>query len=224
MHLTKTEIILYATQFGLTESQRQDVEKHLLLCEECTEMHQQCANEIKKMVKENELECQSIEDDMADYLLDDISPKRKLEIEQHLEKCDSCRFTLNSLKNFSLEPAEAHIPGKISISNKLKRYLAELKDAFGTIANLTINPLPTAPVFLGKHTQPGLERISHNGGDICLNIQKPFQNVSLFSSEQMELKTLKSDEFGIVVFEDFLPGDYQVGIDGFEVKNVKYMS
>jgi hypothetical protein len=223
MHLTKSEIILYSTQFGLTDVQRQNAEKHLLLCEACSASQRQFADKIQRMVAENELECQAFENDMADFLLGELSLARNQAIQKHLEDCPRCRFVFHFVKKFL--PADAADPavGGVSMIKKISRYLAELKSTLGTIVNLSIIPLSEAPAFLGKHTPSGLTRISHTGGDICLNIPKPFKNISLLTPDFLELKTLKTDEFGIVVFKDYLPGEYQIGVEGFEVSDVKYL-
>ena len=130
MHLNNSEIILYTTQFGLTESQRYDVESHLLLCEECTSLQKQYANEIQAQITENELECKSIEDDFADYLLSDLSQDRQHMITQHLETCESCRFLFDSLKNFSADSQDGfcHKPNfpfrdNYQVSDRIKRSL-----------------------------------------------------------------------------------------------------
>lgn len=223
MHLSKSVIRLYSTRFGLTEAQRKDAEEHLFWCEECAATQKQFAEKLHATLAENESECQRIESDLAEYLLGELAVPRNQEIENHLASCSRCRFLFDSTKMALPENVAAPSTGTMSILKQINRFLEEFKATLGTIANLTLKPPSAIPTFLGKHPRTGLSPISHSGGDICLNIHKPLQNACLFTTDNLELQTQKSDEFGIIVFRDFLAGDYLVGVEGHEVTSVQYL-
>jgi len=223
MHLSKSVIRLYSTRFGLTDAQRKDAEEHLFWCEECAAAQKQFAEKLQATLAENELECQFIENDLAEYLLGELTDTRNREIENHLASCSRCRFLFDSTKKALPEDIAISSPGSTSILKKITRFLDEFKETVGTIANLTLNRPSAIPAFLGKHPRTGLSPVSHSGGDLCLNVHKPLQKVSLFTADDLELQTQKSDEFGIVLFHDFLAGQYQVGVEGYEVAGVHYL-
>jgi len=224
MHITDNQILLYLTRYGLTKEKREEIDNHLLTCAECNTRKEKYSQLLAAMQRENKIECSQIENMLVDYRLDRLREAQVQKIEAHLETCDSCKFISERLNLGVLSDVREKSPTSLSdqIQNELEKLFHQLKSKLVTFAILIIQPLEPAPAFLGRPTR-GLKQLTHNGGSLVLNIGTAYQNVHLYSMTAMKLDSRKSDEFGIVTFDDFLPGDYQIQVDGYRIDNVEYM-
>jgi hypothetical protein len=224
MHITDNQILLYLTRYGLTKEKREGIDNHLLTCAECNTRKDKYFQLLADMQRENKIECTQTENMLVDYRLERLSEAQIQKIEAHLETCDSCKFISERLNFGVLSDVKEKSRTSISdqIQNELERLLHQVKSKLVTFAILIIQPLEPAPAFLGRPTR-GLKQVTHNGGSLVLNIGGADHNVHLYSMNAMKLDSRKSDEFGIVTFDDFLPGDYQIQVDGYRIDNIEYM-
>lgn len=224
MHITDNQILLYLTRYGLTKEKREEIDNHLETCDECNAKKDKYFHLLAEMQNENKMACTQIENNLVDYRLEKLDEAQNQKIEDHLKTCDSCNFIYNRLNYNKLYDIQKSSPISFSeqIFNELEHYLQQIKSKLVTFANLMIQPLEPAPAFLGRPTR-GLKKITHHGRSIVLNIGEADHNVHLYSMKTIKLDTRKSDEFGIVTFDDFLPGDYQIQVDGYHINNIEYV-
>ncbi len=225
MHITDNQILLYLTRYGLTKEKREEIDNHLLTCVECNTKKEKFANLLAEMQQENKTECAEIENKLVDFLLGRLKGPQKQKIEAHLKTCDSCNFLYNRLDHRILTDVSTNsVPSYAEqLYKKLENYLHQLKSTLMTVASLIIYPLEPAPAFLGRQTR-GLKEIHHDGGNLAINVGEADLNVHLYSTTAMKLETQKSDEFGTAIFDDFLPGEYLIQVDGYHIENIKYMN
>lgn len=223
MHITDNQILLYLTRYGLTKEKREEIINHLSTCVECNTKKENYSQKLAEMQQENKNECTQIEEKLADFRLGQLEKSQSHKIEAHLKTCDSCNFVYNqldcrALADFKENPMPAFAG---QLQQKLEEYLLQFKAKLMTFASLILSPLEPAPAFLGRPTR-GLKEISHKGGRLIVDVGKANQNVHLYSMKKLKLGTQKSDEFGIVEFNDFLPGEYQIQVDGYHIENIDY--
>lgn len=224
MHITDNQILLYLTRYGLTKEKREEINNHLLTCVECNTKKEKYSRLLTDMQQENETECTQIENQLVDFRLGKLKESQIQQIEAHLKTCDSCHFIYNRLNFPILTDVKENSTPSFSeqLQKELEKYLHQLKSTLMTFASLILYPLEPAPTFLGRPTR-GLKEITHQGGNLVLNIGKTDHHVHLYSTNAMKLDTQKSDEFGIVTFNDFLPGKYQIQVDGYHIENIEYV-
>ncbi|MBN2093122.1 zf-HC2 domain-containing protein, partial [candidate division KSB1 bacterium] len=224
MHVTDNQILLYLTQYGLTEQKRQEFESHLIHCEDCNARIEHFSGLLSKVTTENRLECEQIEDDLIDYNFGDLDTSRMEQIKLHLDECESCRYLASRLKIAMAETNENHSRKSLSLPHKyqIMENVRIIKSKIGTIINLLISPLEPAPAFMGKNETRNLKRIQHSGGDLILNLNDYGMKASLLTLNNVELDFQISDECGLAIFSDFLPGMYHILIEGVQIKKLEY--
>lgn len=222
MHVNDYECILYLTRFGLSEEKRQELQQHFLLCDECHQKIEYYTGLIAKSNLENETECRQIENELVDYKMDEIDKSRKEKIDRHLGECEKCRYLFDRLNLYESE-AEDSVEIKTRRTSKKEELLSHIKafrDKIGSLISITLEPLQPAPAFLGKDKTEISHKIKHTGGDILVHLNKAGQKATLLSNDNRELDRRKSDEVGMVIFDDFLPGEYQIKVPGAQISKL----
>lgn len=224
MHITENELLLYVTEYGLTEQKRQSVEKHINFCNSCQERLVENRSKINSFATENQLECDQVEADLVEYKLGELDKNREEEIKSHLAECENCRYLLSHLQPPTLPILDGTVSKRFPgfPKDEILSLIYQIKSSIGTFISLTIQPLEPTPVFLGEFHKNGAKKILHSGGDIILNINKKGKKVSLFSLHDLELDSQNSDEYGVAIFLDFLPGEYQIQVEDAEIKELQY--
>lgn len=220
--LLDNQIILYLTAFGLTDAQKEMLEKHFDECDDCRKRKEIYANKIDRIIKQNRSECVTVEENLVDFFLGDVDDCLHEKIKQHLQTCESCQYLFEKLKQ---SPAPKNYSQTFhsqfsKLPFKMRDFIDNLQDRLATLAVLTVKPLKAAPVFLGSHLR-GTKNITHAQGDIIVNVGCKKKEVKLFSTNDVELDSQKSDENGIVIFKDFIGGDYKLQLEGFEIIDIK---
>jgi len=196
--LTDNQIILYLTVYGLTDIQKKIMDQHFTECDECNKRKKIYAVKLGKVLSDNRLECLTVEENIVDFFLGDVDTYLHKKIEQHLQSCETCKYLFE----------------KINQSPAPENYFQKIYSQFSKLPQV-------APSFLGSHPR-GTKKITHDQGDIILNVGCKKKEIKLFSTDNVELDSQKSDENGIVIFKDFIGGEYQVQLEGFEIIDIKY--
>jgi len=209
--------------YGLTDTQKKFMDQHFTECDECNKRKKIYAVKLGKVLSDNRLECLTVEENIVDFFLGDVDTYLHKKIEQHLQSCETCKYLFEKINQ---SPAPENYFQKIysqfsKLPLKMRQFMDDLQNQLATLAILTVRPLKVAPSFLGSHPR-GTKKITHDQGDIILNVGCKKKEIKLFSTDNVELDSQKSDENGIVIFKDFIGGEYQVQLEGFEIIDIKY--
>lgn len=240
------QIFLYLTKHGLSKEQKLQVEKHLSECKICAKKKLELEQEIKTSALESEKECELVRNNLIGYISGEIKAVPGVDIEEHLNECETCKFLYNSnKKRFTRQEIEAlEIPvpdhllpnilnavtdeiaaerqreslrlksSAIKIKNELKQFVECIK--------ISLQQLEPAPGFLRK-VAFNAKKISHSGGDLVLDIGEKNVGVTIFSLQDLELAEQRSDTGGKVVFKDFEKAEYKIFIEGFDIREIRYV-
>ena len=224
MHISDNNILLYLTQYGLTEQKRQNLENHFVHCEKCNERIEHFSKLLAKITAENRIECEQIENDLIAYQFNELDQTRRKEVEQHLRECENCQYIVSRLKGFpgGLKNNCPQDQLSTAVKSTVLEYIQNLKSKIGTVVTLITEPLTPAPAYLGKNNSRSVRKIKHAGGNIVLNVGEYGLKTSLLSLENIELDVQITDECGLAIFQDFLPGEYQIYMKGIKISNMKY--
>ncbi|MBN1350178.1 hypothetical protein JXJ21_12260 [candidate division KSB1 bacterium] len=221
--LTDYQCILFLTEFGLNDIRRETFEAHFKSCTACSQKKEALQAQLQLADAGNRLYCIEIEENLVDYIVGDIDEKLGEKISSHLKKCFQCQYLYHKLIQSPLPDVKNNQDSSrlMKLPEKLHTFVEKLQRQLVTLANISIRPLNAVPAFLGSDESTG-KKISHINGDIILNVGEKNKEVKLLSPKNVELDAQNSDENGVVVFKDFIGGEYRVQVEGFEVVDIKY--
>ena len=242
--LEDNQIILYLNRFGLSKDVKLEVDKHLDGCEKCRKKKDQIERKIKASAENSKRECELVRNNMAAYIQGEIKDVAGINLEQHLNECETCRFLYSrNQKQFTLEEMEAlNIPvpdrllpniltavteamageealvssPEVSLSEEIGRGIEKAIN----YVKILLQPLEFTPAFRGKALFRA-KRINHTGGDLVLDIGEKNVTIRIFSLDDVELGEQQSDNQGRAIFKDFEKAEYKIAVEGYEIGEVQ---
>ena len=242
--LEDDQIILYLTRFGLNKDERSEVDKHLNGCEKCRKKREKIERKINASADKSKMECELVRNNMAAYILGDIKEIAGINLEQHLNECETCSFLYSrNQKQLTLEEMGAlNIPVPVGLLPKILTAVAEAipaKEASVSLPEVSLSeeisrgiekaikyfrvilrPLEFKPAFRGKAVFHA-KKINHTGGDFMLDVGEQNVTVRIFSLDDVELGEQQSDKQGNAIFKDFEKAEYKIAVDGYEIGEVQ---
>jgi predicted anti-sigma-YlaC factor YlaD len=230
--LTRNNIIELLVNDFQGELERAEIRKHLDECTGCREQYRKTEKEVEEKMQSAKTECALVQDNLLNYPNSNTAIATAINFNAHLADCDACQFIHQQVtKELSFKEANAlDYPVPESLIQKIERLLPKVKEppVKAPIFNLskivdhivlTLAPAP-APAFLGSHIA-GAAKIKIPARDLKVNVGAPGRVVKIFSMNNDELDRQVSDQEGMVKFEDFDPGTYQMIVEGFDVKDIQ---
>ncbi len=238
--LNRMEIIAYIMNKYLPLETEHRIGQHLKECDVCQNNYILLKQQINHIIVENERECDMYRRQLLQHDEGECNIQADL---NHIEECESCRALHDIITGFpefaDIVNLNVNIPENLTHSiesllsrkraehfenpkNGLNEFLKDKKaDLFEKIV-LFLTPAPQ-PAFLGGKSSDS-EQVSFNGKTVVLATGKPNANVRVYSMKNVELENKKTNQEGIVVVDNFLPGKYKIQVDGFKIENLNYIS
>ena len=237
--LNRTEIIAYIINENLPQEEEHRIGRHLKECDVCQNKYIYLKKQINQIIFENERECDMYRRQLLQYDGGERSNHAGL---NHIEECESCRALfdiITSIPEFDdIVNLNVTVPQNLTHSierllkqkrsehfenpkNGLIEFLKDKKaDVFEKIV-LFLTPAPQ-PAFLGTRRSAG-EQVNFNGKKVVLATGRANADVRIYSMKNIELENKKTNQEGIVVLENFLPGKYKIQVDGFKIEELNYL-
>lgn len=237
--LNRTDIIAYIMNDYLPHDAEHHIGQHLKECDVCQNTYIFLKNQLNQLKVENERECDMYRRQLLQH---DAGENSNLAELNHIEECESCRalhdiitrvpefddiVNLNvivpqnlthSIESLLSQKRTEHFENP---KNGLLAFLKDKKaDVFEKII-LFLTPAPQ-PAFLGSRRSGG-EQVNFNGKTVVLATGKPNADVKIYSMKNIELEHKTTNQEGIVVLENFLPGNYKIQVQGFKIEELNYM-
>lgn len=241
--LNDNQLLLYQTQFGMTEPQRQEIDQHLQGCASCRQKKRTLEQELQQLKQGNRQECEFVRQNLPDYIENRLTGTTVASIAAHLEACELCHFLYvrnagepdpAKIEALNIPVPETLLPNLLkTVANEVARlarsqstvtetFGSQLEAGIGQLIRLILQPAALQPAFLGE-IPAGAHQIQHPGGDLQLAVGRPQIRVQIFSRDGRQLGEATSDEQGLVIFRDFEKAEYQITTPGFEILEVTYM-
>lgn len=235
----KTDLISFIMEKYLSYDEAVQIKQHLRECDICRTNYAELKGKIDRMMLENKQECEMYRARLMQFHLE----SGKIPDSKHIEECDACR-ALNDIVEDNPEfekIVNLDFPVPESLTNtidsllsrkgtayqenpayKLKEFFKEKEEHLFEKVVLFLTPAPQ-PAFLGKRSS-GVKNVEFTGKSIVIATGKAHATVKIYSIKNTELESKKTDEEGIVVFENFLPGKYKILVENHKISQLNYFS
>jgi hypothetical protein len=213
--------------------------QHLKECDVCQNIYIFLKKQLNQMKVENERECDMYRRQLLQH---DAGENSNLAELNHIEECESCRALhdiITGVPEFDdIVNLNVIVPQNLTHSiesllsqkraehfenpkNGLIEFLKDKKaDLFEKVV-LFLTPAPH-PAFLGTRRSTG-EQVNFNGKTVVLATGRANADVRIYSMKNIELENKKTNQEGIVVLENFLPGKYKIYVEGFNIEKLNYI-
>ncbi|MBN1154359.1 zf-HC2 domain-containing protein [candidate division KSB1 bacterium] len=231
-HLTLSELILYVNKRGISDAERLSFEEHFLQCPQCSLLHEKILRESNKMLESNKTECHFFLKNIDEYLDHNLNAEKKSKMDQHLEGCERCKSLYQWITEIpsrdAIEAENIYIPlqsrkniestvinafqRKEKFKSKISTYIHEIE--------LMLQPIRPEFAIRGNSDEE-LKVIEHAGGTLRIHTGLKNTDVELTNIfEEFTLKA-KTNEHGIVIFNDVREGDYVISVKEYQIIELK---
>jgi len=244
-HIEISDIILFALDRKQLIEDLETKQRHVDSCENCQQQIKQHKTSLENLQQQNEKTCREVIDKLIQLLKNDQCDNLPTDIKDHLNECESCgtlySFCQNSLTLDDTDQIDIEIPQEIlnRIDEKIYDALdqlqfeqAEEKEKYTPttvfkkqktkVRTIGVQIIPALnPALVRGNNDRKLPFFEHDGGTLKLKTGEKHTKVSLYAIFEDKTFEQLTDELGYVIFEDLPADDYQININGYEVKNIK---
>lgn len=241
-HLTKDDLVLFATNWQQLTDNVEGKNKHLKSCPECKHQLGKIEQILNSYRIQNKKQCSKYFSLLINHLKKDKRPKMTDDFEAHIDDCEICRQVYHLTKIASPIDDVTNLDIKIPKSllkevdlkvyaelEKLKFYpdvvkatknvLNSMKENFPSV-QISLLPTPELSGTRGKE-KPDYYIFTHKGGKIQLQIGLANKDVKLHGIFKEQVFSNHSDIKGNVFFDNLPKDDYRVEVKGYKVSQIK---
>ncbi len=241
-HLTKNDLILFATKRQVLSENMEVKNQHVLACPDCKTQLNEISKVLSSFSIENEKQCHKYSNFLLKYLEKVEQPELTPELQKHFDDCEICKRIYQVISILSpIDQARSlklNIPQHIikqldmKVYAELEKfdvspYLVQIKDKVqGAVKNkirvLEFFLMP-APALSGTrgNDESNYFIFTHNGGKIQLQIGLANKDIKLFGIFEDQVFSDTTDTKGNIFFENLPKDDYRVEVKGYNVSNIK---